>query len=87
VRHYPPRPTPHPGRHWTPTRDRAAQRRFRTRVLANAGHQCQYIDPTWGRCAATTDLHAHHTQPNNQDPNTGLALCRTHHRLIDKHAR
>jgi hypothetical protein len=32
-------------------------------------------------------LQAHHTRPGNNDPTTGVMLCREHHRMVDKHAR
>jgi hypothetical protein len=82
VRHFPPRAPQNPAGHWSANRNRAAQARFRRHVLANAGHCCQYQG-----CAVTTELQAHHTQPGNHDPETGLALCRAHHKLIDPHAR
>jgi predicted restriction endonuclease len=88
MRNYPPRAPQNPAGHWTARRDRATQARFATRVLHNAGHQCQFIHGIGGhRCLATTDLQAHHTIPGNDDPNTGVALCRLHHRTVDNHAR
>jgi predicted restriction endonuclease len=87
VRRYPPRAPQNPSGAWSANRDRATQARFRTAVLANAGHQCQYTDGHYGRCPATTTLQAHHTMPGNNDPATGVALCRTHHRVIDPKAR
>lgn len=90
VRNYPPRAPQNPGGHWSPTRNRAAQARFARHVLNNAGHQCQHVEWVTGtvfRCAVTTGLQAHHTQAGNNDPATGLALCRAHHRAIDQYAR
>lgn len=85
---YPPKPTRTGtgNTSWNGNRDRSAQRRFAREVLANAGHQCQYAN-AHGRCVQTTGLHAHHTQPGNHDPETGLALCRAHHREVDRYAR
>jgi hypothetical protein len=82
VRHYPPRAPRNAAGHWSPNRDRAAQARFRRYVLANAGYCCQYQG-----CAVITGLQAHHTQQGNDDPQTGVALCRAHHRLVDPYAR
>jgi hypothetical protein len=82
VRHYPPIHARHPNGHWTTNRNRATQARFRAAVLNTAHGCCQYQG-----CAVTTGLQAHHTQPGNDDPETGLALCRAHHRMIDPHAR
>lgn len=82
MRNYPPRAPQNPDGHWSPNRDRATQARFRRHVLANAGHCCQHQG-----CAVTTGLQAHHTQAGNNDPDTGLALCRVHHRAIDPYAR
>lgn len=65
-----------------PQRDRTTQRRFRTTVLRNANHQCQYITTDGTRCPITHNLQAHHTTPT-----TGIALCRPHHRALDPHAR
>lgn len=85
MRHYPPR-TPRQGGHWSTGRNRLAQARFRQAVLANAGHQCQWIGDT-DRCPITSPLQAHHTQAGNDDPATGLALCTAHHKALDPHAR
>lgn len=53
-----------------------------------AGNRCEYVDPRTGtRCVETTNLQAHHTETGNDDPHTGLVLCRPHHRLLDPHAR
>jgi hypothetical protein len=82
VRRYPPIAPRSAAGHWSPNRDRAAQARFRRYVLANAGYCCQYQG-----CAVITGLQAHHTQAGNDDPQTGLALCRAHHRLVDLYAR
>jgi hypothetical protein len=72
--------------HWTANRDRATQARFRRLVLQAAGGRCQYV-ANGRRCTTTNGLQAHHTQPGNDNPATGIALCRPHHRTIDKHAR
>lgn len=71
---------------WNGTRDRTAQRRFRQAVMQNAGHQCQ-ATTNGQRCHGTTNLQAHHLQPGDHNPTTGVALCRYHHRLLDPHAR
>lgn len=78
-------------RSW-PARDRAAQKQFREAVLKQAGtpSRCQYgMFPGGTRCTITGDenLVAHHCEPGNPDPATGLALCRPHHRELDVHAR
>jgi hypothetical protein len=66
---------------WNGTRDRATQAAFRKRVLKAAGNRCQAVT-NGHRCTMTTNLHAHHI-----DQYTGVALCRTHHRQADRHAR
>lgn len=73
------------GAGWSGGRDRAALHRFRAAVLAEAGGRCQGVD-AGKRCPATTGLQAHHTGPTD-DPRTGLALCRRHHRARDQFAR
>jgi hypothetical protein len=65
----------------TTARDRSTQRRFARIVLGNAGHRCQYIE-RGARCTVTTELQAHHTQPGNNDPSVGVALCTPHHQLL-----
>jgi predicted restriction endonuclease len=71
---------------WGDGRDRSAQAKFRREVIALYGMRCGAIH-NGVRCTATTDLQAHHTQPGNNDPTTGVMLCREHHRIVDKHAR
>jgi predicted restriction endonuclease len=71
---------------WGKGRDRATQAKFRREVIALYGEQCGAIH-NGTRCTATEDLQAHHTQPGNNDPATGVLLCRMHHRIVDKHAR
>jgi len=71
---------------WNGTRDRTAQARFRKAVMTHAGAQCQALEHG-RRCSVTRNLQAHHTQPGNHDPATGVALCQAHHRKYDKHAR
>ena len=73
---------------WGSSRDRGAQARFRRAVLKAAGHRCQAIE-NGERCPVTgaENLHAHHTQPGNDDPATGAALCERHDLMIDPHAR
>jgi predicted restriction endonuclease len=74
--------------HWSTNRNRSKQHAFRQAVLANAGHRCQYVEGT-ARCPVhgDTNLQAHHLEPGNDDPTKGLALCRAHHRTVDRHAR
>lgn len=86
MRHFPPRIAPTGNTGWNGKRDRATQARFRRQVLAAAGDRCQYVQDGV-RCAATHELQAHHTEPGNDDPVTGVALCRLHHRAVDCHAR
>jgi predicted restriction endonuclease len=74
------------GAHWSRQRDRAAQARFRKRVLFNAGHRCQFVEDGM-RCSETAELQAHHTEPGNDLPETGVALCRAHHKVLDRYAR
>lgn len=75
MRSFPERQAPSPAGHWSPTRDRATQRRFRQMLIRRDGEHCTM-------CPATTDLQAHHTSPTD-----GMLLCRTHHRLVDPYAR
>lgn len=63
------------------------QANFRAQLIDRAGNRCEAWERDTGRCSATTDLQAHHTEPGNDDPWTGLLLCRAHHKLIDMHAR
>ena len=70
---------------WNGRRDRGAQARFRQQVRAAAGHQCQAIED--GARCRETEGQAHHTEAGNDDPATGVFLCRRHHRLVDPHAR
>lgn len=65
---------------------REAQRQFAKAVAIVAGHRCQAIEDG-ARCIETEGLQAHHTQPRNDDPDTGLLLCREHHRQVDRFAR
>lgn len=69
-------------------RSRSAQAKFRRVVLARAGVRCQGVD-AGERCAVIGphNLHAHHTEPGNNDPATGLALCERHDLMIDPRAR
>ena len=76
-------PLGHP--HLRDGRDRSAQRRFRAAVLKKAGNQCQYVD-RGRRCSVVRPLQAHHLEPGNNDPNTGVALCAHHHREVDPHS-
>lgn len=69
-------------------RDTAAHNVFAKAVKQRAGGRCE-------RCGAigvpfthnSTGLVAHHTQPGNNDPSTGLGLCPRCHRELDPHAR
>lgn len=76
----------HPKGHWSKGRDRGNQRKFRDAVLKQAGHRCQFVQGGV-RCAVLRPLFAHHTEPGNDDPATGVALCREHHRQLDRNAR
>ena len=69
--------------HWSPDRDRGAQRAFRASVLARDSHTCQRCrtpDPT-GKT-----LQAHHLKPG-YNPAHGITLCRDCHREVDRNAR
>jgi hypothetical protein len=84
VKHYPPRKEgPHTG--WSPTRDRAAQRRFRAHLVARSGGQCEYVHPSGKRCDWPGEQ-AHHDKPG-YGPDSGRFLCQYHHRQVDTHAR
>lgn len=73
---------------WADNRDRSAQAKFRREVIKLVGvMQCQALLPNGARCPATRELQAHHTRPGDNDPATGLLLCRPHHRALDKWAR
>jgi hypothetical protein len=74
------------GASWNGTRDREAQRRFRAAVFAAAGGICQGIDGGV-RCRSRIGLQAHHTRPGDDNPATGLLLCRPCHRAADRMAR
>jgi hypothetical protein len=84
MRRYPPRPE---GRHtgWTPSRDRAAQQRFRDALIRRSGGYCEYVGPE-GRCTSTTDLQAHHDRAG-YTPDCGRLLCAKHHKAEDPYAR
>lgn len=71
---------------WGNRRDRATQARFRRQVGKLYGWRCGAIE-NGVHCSETQDLQAHHTQPGNDDPETGVLLCRRHHRAVDVHAR
>jgi predicted restriction endonuclease len=79
-------PERNPAGHWSLNRNRLAQARFRRAVLARFEGQCAAV-VDGERCPVTTDLQAHHTKPGNDDPGTGVALCRIHHRMLDSFAR
>lgn len=84
MRRYPPRGVPWGCR--STGGARGAQARFRRQVLAAAGGRCQYIEHG-ERCTTSVGLQAHHLEAGNDDPVTGVALCRRHHRAVDPHAR
>lgn len=73
---------------WGNRRDRAAQARFRREVGNLFAWQCAAI-VDGARCDVRepAQLQAHHTQPGNDDPETGVLLCKEHHRAVDPHAR
>lgn len=72
--------------HWSKDRDRAAQARFRRALIRLYGMRCAaLVDGV--RCPVTTGLQAHHTQPDNDDPRTGVLLCGPHHAAVDSKAR
>lgn len=79
---------------WSPGRNRAAQQRFRDAVLKAFGYQCGVVIDG-ARCDVTGagNLEAHHLEPGNDDPSTGMAACKSqppgrgHHKLLDVHAR
>lgn len=66
-----------PNAHRSPWRNRWQQEQFRRAVLDRAGHACQ-------RCGTSRRLEAHHTQPGNDDPRTGVALCVSCHQAVDR---
>jgi predicted restriction endonuclease len=59
---------------------------FRAALVKRAGNRCEWVDSN-GRCVKALGLQAHHTQPGNDDPTTGLLLCTIHHKALDPHAR
>lgn len=78
-----------PQAHWSKGRDRGAQKRFRAAVVELFGGQCGAMDGST-RCPVTLadeSMQAHHKQPGNDDPRTGVLLCRLHHKQVDSHAR
>lgn len=87
MRHYPPRAPRSPAGHWSTTRDRATQAGFRAALTKRAHDRCEWVTTDGIRCPTTTRLQAHHTQPGNDDPTTGLLLCTAHHKLVDPYAR
>jgi predicted restriction endonuclease len=86
VRFYPPRAPRNPSGHWSSNRSRIAQAHFRAALVKRAGNRCEWVDSN-GRCVKALGLQAHHTQPGNDDPTTGLLLCTIHHKALDPHAR
>lgn len=76
----------HAGNHtgWSPTRNRAAQQRFRDELMARANGRCE-------ECGATENLRACHITPLSRggtyDPSNGRLLCRTHDQMTDRYAR
>ncbi|MBA3327219.1 MAG: HNH endonuclease [Solirubrobacterales bacterium] len=56
-------------------------------MLARAGHRCEVVI-VGVRCTATLGLEAHHVvdlvDGGGNDPDNGRAVCRRHHRLLEK---
>jgi 5-methylcytosine-specific restriction endonuclease McrA len=83
--HLKPCPT-HGGNHTgrSPSRDRAAQHRFRQAVLTRDGHACT-------ECGNTNDLRACHIQPlahgGTYSPDNGVTRCGHCDRDTDPYAR
>jgi 5-methylcytosine-specific restriction endonuclease McrA len=65
-------------------RDRSQQAAFRRAVLARSGGVCEV-------CGSNVGVQAHHKVPlsrgGSYDPSNGVALCPTHHLLVDRYAR
>lgn len=66
-----------------------ASSRFRSVVLARAGHRCEWVGKDGVRCTATMDLEAHHLRAiraggDPHDAAGGVALCRRHHRIAER---
>jgi hypothetical protein len=78
--HCPTHTTTHPNGSRT-GRDLNTHQRWARRIKARDHHHCQYPG-----CTATTNLHAHHTNPGNYTLADGITLCHHHHRTIDNHA-
>lgn len=63
---------------------------FRDAVLTAAGHRCQFVNGHGARCTVTDPerLEAHHLRPlrdgGTNDPANGAALCRHHHRIVER---
>jgi predicted restriction endonuclease len=72
---------------WSPNRNRSAQARFRREVLKAAGYRCQAMLANGYRCTVTEPLYAHHQVKGSYNAVDGVALCRSHHRQVDRHAR
>ncbi len=64
-----------------------AAARFRHAVLARAGHRCE-VAISGVRCTATIGLETHHVvalvDGGGNDPDNGRAVCRRHHRMLEK---
>lgn len=81
-----------PNAHWSPSRDRQTQARFRKLVLANAGDRCEFIEGV-ARCPVhgPKNLRACHIVPlskgGGNHPSNGRALCRVHDKETDPYAR
>lgn len=81
----------------SPTRNRAAQQRFRDAVLARDGYRCTFVDANGQRCIAIDDLRACHDprpladfapgDPAAYDPVAGVTRCGRHDRMTDPNAR
>jgi hypothetical protein len=76
-----PAPTHRTAHRMEPTRDRAAQARFRNLLIQRSGGQCEYPG-----CTITTELQAHHDRAG-YNAQCGRLLCREHHKAEDPHAR
>jgi hypothetical protein len=72
------------------TRARAAQRQFRTALLAASDGRCCYVDANGIRCDVTTGLQAAHVGEAYSATGgfeAGAMLCPRHHRMLDRTPR
>lgn len=88
LEHFPPRAKdrikPADAKGWS-NRSANAQGRFSYAVRKRVRDASGYLHCE--RCGRTGPLDAHHTQPGNDDPSTGVLLCSRCHCIVDKHAR